>query len=158
MTTVTRKMETCLNPRHDLLVCLLLLIVTLAVFWQVSNHDFVGFDDQSYVTGNHHVQTGLTSESLFWPFSLAGKASWHPLTWFSHMLDCQLFGLNPKGHHLTNLLFHLANTLLLFFVFKRMTGSRWRSALVAALFALHPLNIEQGKANRDQGPDCFYES
>jgi Flp pilus assembly protein TadD len=117
-------------------------MVTLAVYWQVSNHDFVGFDDKSYVTGNHHVQSGLTSESVFWPFSLAGKAYWHPLTWFSHMLDCQLFGLNPKGHHLTNLLFHLANTLLLFFVFRRMTGCRWRSALVAALFALHPLNVE----------------
>ena len=139
MAVVNRKNN---NSSLDLLVCALLVIVTLVVYWQVGNHDFVGFDDKSYVTENYHVQSGLTSESVLWPFSLAGKAYWHPLTWFSHMLDCQLFGLNPKGHHLTSLLFHLANTLLLFFVFRRMTGCRWRSAMVAALFALHPLNVE----------------
>ena len=126
----------------ELLVCVLLLLVTLAVFWQVGEHDFVSFDDYEYITNNHHVQTGVTLDGIVWAFTTSRAANWHPLTWLSHMVDCQLFGLDPKGHHLTNVLLHLANTLLCFLVLTRMTGAIWRSGFVAALFALHPLHAE----------------
>jgi tetratricopeptide (TPR) repeat protein len=127
---------------RDAFVCLFLIVITLAVYWQVSNHEFVIYDDDVYVTENHHVQAGLTHESLKWAFTTTWATNWHPLTWLSHMLDCQLYGLNPSGHHLTNVLLHLANTLLLFLVLKRMTGTTLQSAVVAALFALHPLHLQ----------------
>ena len=128
--------------RRDVFVCLFLIVITLAVFWQVRNHEFVSYDDDVYVIENPHVQAGLSLEGFIWASSTTRAANWHPLTWLSHMLDCQLFGLNPSGHHLTNLLLHLANTLLLFVVLNRMTSALWRSAFVAALFALHPLHVE----------------
>lgn len=128
--------------RHTLFISLILIFSTLAVYGQVRNHDFVNLDDPQYITENHRVQEGISLESVVWAFTTTHAANWHPLTWLSHMLDCELYGLNPGGHHLTNLLFHLANTLLLFIVLKRMTGAYWRSAFVAALFALHPLHVE----------------
>ncbi len=130
--------------RHglELLISLVLLVATLAAFGQVRNHAFLNFDDDVYVTANRHVQSGLTLESVTWAFTRMHAGFWHPLTWLSHMLDCQLYGLNPSGHHLTNLVFHIASTLLLFLILKRMTGALWRSGLVAALFALHPLRVE----------------
>jgi len=104
----------------------------------------VNFDDNAYVYENHHVKDGLTSESIRWAFSFAEKEKtyWHPLAWLSHMLDCQLYGLDPGKHHLTSIIFHIANSLLLFIVFKWMTGAFWRSALVAILFAIHPINVD----------------
>ena len=131
-----------LKTHRDVLVCLFLVIATVAVYWQVRNHEFVNFDDDGYVTENSYVQDGLTRESIIWAFTATDVANWHPLTWLSHMLDCQLYGVSPKGHHLTNVLFHLANTVLLFLVLKWMTGALWRSGFVAALFALHPLHVE----------------
>jgi tetratricopeptide (TPR) repeat protein len=119
-----------------------LALSTLAVYWQVHDYDFVNFDDPDYVRKNPNVQSGITLDSIKWAFTTGHAANWHPLTWLSHMLDCQLFGTNPGGHHLTNLLLHIANTLLLFAVLKRMTGALWRSAFVAALFALHPCHVE----------------
>lgn len=104
--------------------------------------EFVNFDDPLYVTENDQVQAGLTGKGLVWAFTSARASNWHPLTWLSHMLDCELYGLNPGGHHLTNLLLHLSNTLLLFLVLGRMTGALWRSFFVAACFALHPLHVE----------------
>jgi hypothetical protein len=104
--------------------------------------DFIYFDDQSYVTENYLVQKGITLEGIRWAFTTGHASNWHPLTWISHMLDVQLFGLQPRWHHLTNLLFHLVNTLLLFFVLHRMTKARWESVFVSALFALHPLHVE----------------
>ncbi|MBC8433687.1 MAG: tetratricopeptide repeat protein [Desulfobacterales bacterium] len=130
------------HERHFFLVCLLLVIATFAVYGQITNFDFVGYDDEVYITDNQHVQAGLTFKGIQWAFSTYHAGNWHPLTWLSHMLDCEIYGLNPRGHHLTNLLLHLANTLLLFFIFMRMTGALWRSAFVAALFALHPLHVE----------------
>ncbi len=115
-----------------LLLCLLLVAAVLAAYWQVRNHDFINLDDYTYVTENAHVQKGLSRESVVWAFTTTHAANWHPLTWLSHMLDCQLYGLTPRGHHLTNLLFHLANTLLLFVVLRRMTGALWQSGFVAA--------------------------
>jgi Flp pilus assembly protein TadD len=128
--------------RRELFIYLLLVLATVVVYWQVANHDFIHHDDTQYVSENPHVQTGFTRQSLVWAFTTTHAANWHPLTWLSHMLDCQLYDLNPMGHHLTNLLLHLANTLLLFIVLKQMTGAIWRSGLVAALFALHPLHVE----------------
>ena len=124
------------------LINLLLVVLTLAVFWQVQNHDFLNYDDNEYVTENSQVQSGLNRDSIIWAFTTTHVANWHPLTWLSHMLDCQLFGLNSSGHHFTNVLLHICNTLLLFLLLKQMTGTLWRSAFVAALFALHPLHVE----------------
>jgi protein O-mannosyl-transferase len=111
---------------------------------QVGHHQFVNYDDNYYVTENPTVQAGVTSAGLGWAFGrLQGEHTyWHPVTWVSHMVDCQFFGLNPAGHHLVSLLFHILNVVLVFLVFERMTMAFWRSALVAALFALHPLQAD----------------
>ena len=131
-----------LNVRYDLLVMLVLVLATAVVYLQVQDYDFVGFDDNEYISENMHVQTGLTAKSVTWAFTTFHVGNWHPLTWISHMLDFQLFGLKPGFHHLVNLFFHMANTLLLFLVFHRMTKVLWQSAFVAAVFALHPLHVE----------------
>jgi hypothetical protein len=130
------------HERHFFWVCLLLVIAILVVYGQITEFDFVSYDDELYITGNQNVQTGLTYKGIQWAFSTYHAGNWHPLTWLSHMLDYEIYGLNPSGHHLTNLLLHLANTLLLFFILGQMTGALWRSAFVAALFALHPLHVE----------------
>ncbi|MGA2278999.1 MAG: tetratricopeptide repeat protein [Verrucomicrobiota bacterium] len=124
------------------LICLALALVTTALYWPVTHHNFVNFDDDDYITNNSHVQAGLTRAGVIWAFQTGAAANWHPLTWLSHMLDCRLYGLNPGGHHSTNLIFHVANTLLLFLWLRQLTGTLWRSALVAALFAWHPLHVE----------------
>ncbi len=128
--------------RRETFICLVLITVTLAVFWQVSNHEFVNFDDPYYVVNNPHVQAGITSESVVWAFTSYFASLWMPLSWLSFMLDFELYGLNPGGYHVTNLFLHLANTLLLFLVLKKTTEEVWQSAFVAALFALHPLHVE----------------
>jgi tetratricopeptide (TPR) repeat protein len=124
------------------LICLGLVLVTVAVYWPVTKNGFINLDDPDYVTGNPRVQAGLSPASIHWAFTSYFSGNWHPLTWMSHMLDCQLFGLRPAGHHLVNLAFHLANTLLCFGLLRRLTGAIWPSAFVAALFALHPLHVE----------------
>jgi len=123
-------------------ICLALGLVTLAAFWPVVHHDFLGFDDQQYVTENPHVQAGLRWAGVEWAFGSFYASNWHPITWISHMADWQMFGPKPAGHHLINLLFHIANTLLLFLVLSHITAAVWRSACVAALFAWHPLHVE----------------
>jgi tetratricopeptide (TPR) repeat protein len=130
------------NTYLKLFVYLGLALATLAVYWQVSHHEFINFDDNLYVYNNSHVKAGLKGEGLLWAFTKAHAYNWHPLTWISHMLDCQLYGLRPGAHHFTNVLFHTANALLLLLLLDRMTGSFWSSAFVAALFALHPLHVE----------------
>ena len=131
------------GDRHlGLGVVLILVWATLAVYWDVQNHEFINLDDNLYVTENRELTGGVSWDGLLWAFSSRDRTYWHPLTWLSHMMDCQLYGLNSKGHHLNNLLFHLANAVLLFLVLKRMTGELWPSAGVAAAFALHPLNVE----------------
>jgi Tfp pilus assembly protein PilF len=138
----TTHKNTFFTIRLDFLICLLLVIPTLAVYWQVRNHEFIGYDDVTYVTKNPHLQAGLSLEGITWAFTSKRAGNWHPLTWLSHMLDIQVYGMDPGRHHLTNVLFHIMNTLLLFLVFRRMTGALWRSAFIAALFALHPLHVE----------------
>jgi len=128
--------------RRDGLVCLILALVTVAIYWQLRTAHFVIYDDDDYVTDNLHVQAGLTWKGVAWAFTSGEAANWHPLTWLSHMLDCQLFGLDAGKHHLVNVLFHVANSLLLFVLLRFMTGAFWRCALVAALFAWHPVHVE----------------
>ena len=123
-------------------VYLLLAAVSFVVYAQVLYCEFIDLDDNVYVTENQYVKSGLTFQSIRWAFAAPRAAFWHPLTMLSHMLDCEMFGLNSAGHHLTSLLLHIANTLLLFWVLKDMTGAVWKSAFVAALFALHPLHVE----------------
>ncbi|MCP4345680.1 MAG: tetratricopeptide repeat protein [Desulfobacterales bacterium] len=130
------------NIRRDILVCLFLVISLLAVYSQVRNFDFINYDDDDYVYNNPHVKAGLTLENIAWTFTATHAANWHPLTWLSHMSDVHLYGLDPGMHHLTNVFFHIANSLLLFTAFRKMTGDSWRSALASALFALHPLHVE----------------
>jgi tetratricopeptide (TPR) repeat protein len=129
-------------PKQKLIIYIILALVTFAVFGQVCFFDFVSFDDSVYVTGNPHIKAGITLEAIRWAFSTTYAEFWHPLTWLSLMLDHQLFGLNAGGYHLTNLVFHILSTLLLFWLFNRMTGALWRSTFVAAFFALHPLHVE----------------
>src|ERR1039457_1021751 len=134
-------------------VAFALAVVTLLVYLPVLHNGFVNYDDPDYITNNPHVQAGLTWPGIVWAFRSTEASNWHPLTWISHMADCQLLGVNPAGHHLVNVLFHTANTLLLFLLLNRLTGLRseasaphtgalWRSAFVAALFAWHPLHVE----------------
>jgi hypothetical protein len=131
-----------ININRSVLIYLFLVITTLTVYWQVRNFEFINFDDPLYVTDNYHVQSGLTLDNIIWAFTAIVSYNWHPLTLLSHMLDCQLFGMNSGIHHLINLFFHLINTLLLFSILKRMSGDLWKSAFVAAMFALHPLHVE----------------
>src|SRR5580692_6674427 len=129
--------------RRALLICAVLAVVTFFVYAPVLNSDFVNFDDHTYVTDNAPIQNGLTLSAITWAFTTGHASNWHPLTWISHMIDWQLYGAeHPGGHHLTNLLFHIANTLLLFVWLNRLTGKPWRSAVVAAFFAWHPLHVE----------------
>ena len=130
------------HTRPELIVCLFLVVTILAAYWQLPTHEFLDFDDNKYIAKNTHVHEGITWKNIVWAFSNTDFGYWHPLTWLSHMLVFQLFGLKFGMHHLTNLFFHIANTLLLFLVLKRMTGALWQSAFVAAMFALHPLNVE----------------
>ena len=125
------------------LICLLLVVATLVAYWQVSGCEFIDcYDDQLYVTSNPSITKGLGSGSLTWAFTTFSAGNWHPLTWLSYMADYQMYGLDPGGYHVTNLLFHIANTLILFLLLSWMTGAVWKSAFVAALFAVHPLHVE----------------
>ena len=134
--------------RRSFLIVLALAGLTLAAFWPVRQCGFVRYDDDWHITQNPHVANGLTPEGIRWAFSAGLTAHspraphWQPLTFLSHMLDAQLYGLNPAGHHMTNLLLHTASVILLFFILQWLTGSAWRSGFVAALFAIHPLHVE----------------
>ncbi len=130
------------SGKKKFIVCIFLTIATLAVYGQVTQHDFINIDDTVYVTENSHIHLGITPEGMQWAFSTLYGDFWHPLTWLSLMLDYQLYGLNAAGYHITNLILHLMSTLLLFLLFTRMTQEIWKSAFVAALFALHPFHVE----------------
>ncbi|MGA3267810.1 MAG: hypothetical protein ABSE16_13415, partial [Verrucomicrobiota bacterium] len=127
---------------HPRLIGLLLALFTLLVYLPAGHDSFLVYDDNDYVTDNQAVQDGLTWGGVKWAFTTGHAGNWHPITWLSHMLDCQLFGLNPGPQHLVNVLFHTANTVLLFVLLLRLTQALWPAALVAALFAWHPLHVE----------------
>jgi Flp pilus assembly protein TadD len=124
------------------LISLALALATAGVYWQVQGHEFIFYDDADYVRDNQQVVNGLTWNSFVWAFTHVHSSNWHPLTWLSLMLDCGLSESKARACHTTNMLLHIANTLLLFWVLRKMTGAVWRSAFVAALFALHPLHVE----------------
>ena len=128
--------------RPEILICLFLVISTLVVYWPVNNYEFVGYDDDRYITQNVQVKKGLGLDNIIWAFKTTTVSNWHPLTWLSHMLDVEFYGMNSGSHHMTSVLFHILNSFLLFFVFVRMTSNLWQSGFVAALFALHPLHVE----------------
>jgi len=129
------------QKRKKLILYIILIFITLAVYWQVNQFDFISLDDSRYVTQNIHIQSGITKDTIRWTFTGTDKL-WTPLLWLSFMLDYRLYGLNAGGYHVTNLIFHILSTLLLFWLFHRMTGELWKSAFVAAFFALHPLHVE----------------
>ena len=124
------------------LICISLVILILVVYLKVGNHQFLTLDDNDYVTNNPHVTNGITAENIVWAFTSVDAANWHPITWLSHMADVQIYGMNPRGHHFTNVVIHAVSSLLLLLFLLRVTGSLWRSSFVAALFALHPLHVE----------------
>src|ERR1039457_2059402 len=130
------------QERSTVGICVLLAVVVALVFCQTIWHEFVDYDDGQYFFANPHVETGLSCNNATWAFQTTYASNWHPLTWLSLMLDVELFGTGPAGPHLMNVLLHAANTVLLFLLLKRLMGAHWRSALVAALFGLHPLHVE----------------
>jgi Flp pilus assembly protein TadD len=130
------------KKRYEILVCIVLVLATFAIYFQIGAFEFKNYDTDIYVYENNRVRAGLNWHNFRWALTTTYFGNWLPLTWLSHMLDVQLYGLDAKSHYLTNLMFHMANTLLLFWVFRRMGGGGWRSCLVAALFALHPLHVE----------------
>ncbi|PYJ04942.1 MAG: hypothetical protein DME25_09300, partial [Verrucomicrobia bacterium] len=139
---MTNRRSDFLPQGKALLICLGLFALAGWTYEPALRNGFVNIDDGSYVYANAHARSGLTWENIRWAFTSFEKSLWHPLTWLSIFLDCQLFGMKAGPLHLTNVLLHCANTLLLFLVLRRMTGAVWRSAFVAALFALHPLHVE----------------
>jgi tetratricopeptide (TPR) repeat protein len=142
--TIARKSATAgSNDRWlTFAICAFLAAISWFVLGQTLRHEFVNFDDTTYVLENPQVARGLTTGGIAWAFTHVHGANWHPLTWLSHMLDAQLYGLKPGGHHLTNVLLHIATALVLFLVLRQMTGALWRSAFVTAIFAIHPLRVE----------------
>jgi tetratricopeptide (TPR) repeat protein len=140
LTTRLKGMEAETRPMVGVSICLVLAV--WVVFGQTAGFGFVDYDDFDYVFDNPTVTQGLTAEGFVWAFTGSHSANWHPLTWLSHMLDCELYGLNAGGHHVTNVLLHTATVLALFLVLRQLTGALWRSAFVAAVFAIHPLRVE----------------
>jgi tetratricopeptide (TPR) repeat protein len=134
------------SPRNDrritVAICIFLTAIIWVVFGQTLGHDFVNFDDDRYVYENEHVSRGLTLDGFKWLLTHSHASLWHPLTTLSHMVDCQIYGLRPGGHHFTNVVLHNIGAVLLFLVFRGMTGCVWRSAFVAAIFAIHPMRVE----------------
>jgi tetratricopeptide (TPR) repeat protein len=130
------------QPKLLVFICLVLAIGTIGIYWPITHYPFIEFDDTQYVVGNPHVTSGLTATNAIWAFTTTEQANWHPITWLSHQLDCTLFGVNPGAIHFVNLLYHVANSLLLFFFLRSATGALWRSGFVAALFAWHPMHVE----------------
>ena len=130
------------NLRVKIGCAVLLALITAGVYWPVTGFDFTNYDDPDYIIYNPMVQQGVTGKTVAWAFTTDHASNWHPLTWISHTLDWDLYGLKPGGHHLTSLLFHVANVVLLFLLLEGLTGAMRRSALVAALFAWHPLHVE----------------
>jgi tetratricopeptide (TPR) repeat protein len=131
-----------MKKKYTYFVIIFLIIVTCAAFGRIAGYDFVNLDDEGYIANNSHIQSGINIDSIQWAFTTRYFDIWNPMVWISFMIDYQLFGLKPGGYHLTNLFLHILSSLLLFWLFNRMTGAVWKSAFVAALFAIHPLHVE----------------
>jgi tetratricopeptide (TPR) repeat protein len=130
------------DSKKKLIIYIILTAATFIVYWQVHHFGFVNFDDNIYITENSHIQSGITPKGICWAFTTRYFELWNPLVWLSFMLDYQFYGLNAGGYHVTNLILHILSTLLLFWLFNRMTKALWKSAFIAAFFALHPLHVE----------------
>jgi hypothetical protein len=128
--------------RWTLAICIVLAVLSFSVYSPVAGHPFTNYDDQDYVTDNQHVRMGLSWHTVGWALTATEQSNWHPLTWLSHALDCQLYGLNGGGHHMTSVLLHALSAVLFFLMLARVSGATVRSAMVAALFAVHPINVE----------------
>ncbi|MEI6702168.1 MAG: tetratricopeptide repeat protein [Deltaproteobacteria bacterium] len=142
---LTEFSNTTVDTRRNLrtfVVCAVLIVVTLAIYLPAVNHEFISFDDPSYVTKNSHVSSGITVNTVKWAITSIDEANWHPITWLSHMTDVELYGMNPRGHHLNSIIIHTISAVLLLLLLYRLTGSLWHSSFVATLFALHPLHVE----------------
>jgi len=131
-----------ISRKQSILVILIIIAMVLYIYWPVQDYGFIYFDDDVYVTQNIHLQSGITTDGLRWAFTTTYFGLWNPLTWLSLMLDYRIFGLNAGGYHWTNVILHILNAVLLFFLLRILTGAEWRSAFVAALFAVHPINVE----------------
>ena len=145
MNKILPKFSSKSSAKLKIIICLIITAGIFFVYWNIQSFDFINFDDDQYVTENPFVQKGLSIENIRWAFGFSKEAIkfyWHPITWISHMADCQFFGLNAGMHHMTSLLIHIVNTLLLFLIFQQMTGAIWRSTFIAALFAVHPINVD----------------
>lgn len=136
--------EKCSSVRNIIVLCIVLSVITLSVYVQVANHEFISYDDMDYVASNPHVTSGITVENVMWAFASVGgtTCNWHPITWLSHMADVQVYGMNPGAHHITNVVIHIASSVILLLLLFRVTGALWQSAFVAAMFALHPMHVE----------------
>src|SRR2546428_1609821 len=142
MPTVPAQANLRNDRRITIAVCVFLTAIIWIVFGQTLGHDFVNFDDDRYVYENPLISRGLTVDGLKSLLTRSHASLWHPLTTLSHMVDCQVYGLRPGGHHFTNVVLHNLAAILLFLVFHQMTGHAWRSAFVAAIFAIHPMRVE----------------
>ncbi|HOZ62033.1 MAG TPA: tetratricopeptide repeat protein [Smithellaceae bacterium] len=131
-----------ISRKQSILVILIIIAMVLYIYWPVQDYGFIYFDDDVYITQNIHLQSGITTDGLRWAFTTTYFGLWNPLTWLSLMLDYRIFGLNAGGYHWTNVILHILNAVLLFFLLRILTGAEWRSAFVAALFAVHPINVE----------------
>jgi len=129
------------SNNQTIVIYIILTVAILAIFWQVNHFTFINVDDDVCVTDNHHVQSAMIPGNFLWAFTTLYQGYWHPLTWLSFMIDYQLYGADAGGYHVTNVILHVLSTLLLFWVFNRMTGAVWKSAFVAAFFGLHPLRV-----------------
>jgi tetratricopeptide (TPR) repeat protein len=130
------------NRRILFFISAAIVTATLVAYEPIRHNGFIDYDDNTYITENPNVKGGITRDSVIWAFTKSYASNWHPLTWLSHMLDCEIYGLNPPGHHVTNVLIHTVSSVLLFWALRKMTGAVWPSAFVAAVFALHPLHVE----------------
>ncbi|MFA5239650.1 MAG: tetratricopeptide repeat protein [Phycisphaerae bacterium] len=130
------------NKLYVISICVTLVLATIIAYEPVRHNGFVNYDDDVYVTNNPNVNGGITLNSVIWAFTKSYAENWHPITWLSHMLDCEIYGPNPLGHHITSVLIHIATTLLLFLLLSRITGAIWPSTFAAAVFALHPVHVE----------------
>jgi hypothetical protein len=139
---MTEKATILSKKYHGIMVVLLLTAIVLALYWPVTGYDFIAMDDNLYVVENPDIQKGLSPQGISWAMTTLYTTNWHPLTWLSLMADYELYGLNAAGYHISNLLLHILNTILLFLVLRRMTGETWKCLTLAALFGVHPLNIE----------------
>jgi hypothetical protein len=141
--TTLKSSELFSSPgKRTFILSLALVLLTMLAYLPVRSNGFINFDDNHYITENSHVKNGLTWDTVKWAFTTYDAANWHPLTWLSHALDYQLFGMNAAGPHLVSVLLHSLNAVLLFLVLQGLTGFTWRSLTVAGLFAIHPLNVE----------------